>query len=62
MGPVIPIVTPAQRPTATKGKAQDKTTDDGFTVHSFQTLLADLGTIAPRLLFLLFTTRSGAPV
>jgi transposase len=40
------IVAPAERSEAAKRKARTKQTDDGLPVHSFRTLLADLGTIA----------------
>jgi transposase len=40
------IVAPAQRSPAAIAKAQDKHTSDGWPVHSFRTLLADLRTIA----------------
>jgi transposase len=40
------IVAPAQRSKSAKRKAQDKVCLDGLPVHSFQTLLSDLGTIA----------------
>lgn len=40
------MVAPAERSTAAKRKAASKATDDGLPVHSFQTLLADLVTIA----------------
>jgi transposase len=39
------IVAPAQRSDAARRKATTKKTDDGLTVHSFQTLLGDLATI-----------------
>ena len=39
-------VTPAQRSPAAKRKAATKRTDDDMPVHSFQTVLADLATIA----------------
>jgi hypothetical protein len=39
------IVAPAQRSDAAQAKAATKTVEDGSPVHSFQTLLADLGTI-----------------
>ena len=39
------IVAPAQRSPEAHRKAQRKRTSDGFPVHSFQTLLADLATI-----------------
>jgi transposase len=39
------IVAPAQRSAAAVRKALTKNTDDGFKVHSFQTLLGDLATI-----------------
>ena len=39
------IVAPAQRSPKAQHKAQRKRTDDGWPVHSFQTLLADLATI-----------------
>jgi hypothetical protein len=37
-------VAPAQRSPAAKAKASTKRTEDGFPVHSFQTLLEDLKT------------------
>ena len=40
------IVAPAQRSAVALRKAATKKTDDGFQVHSFQTLLGDLATIA----------------
>jgi hypothetical protein len=40
------IVTPAARSPKALHKAQSKRTEDGFPVHSFQTLLADLATVA----------------
>ena len=40
------IVAPAQRSAAALGKARRKRTEDDLPVHSFQTLLADLRTIA----------------
>jgi transposase len=40
------IVAPATRSSSAKRKALRKLTDDGLKVHSFQTLLADLATIA----------------
>ena len=40
------IVAPAMRSPKALHKAQSKRTEDGFPVHSFQTLLADLATIA----------------
>jgi hypothetical protein len=40
------IVAPALRSSKALHKAQSKRTDDGLPVHSFQTLLADLATIA----------------
>jgi len=39
------IVAPAQRSSSAKAKDQTKRTQDDLPVHSFQTLLADLGTI-----------------
>jgi hypothetical protein len=39
------VVAPAQRSPRAQRKAQTKRTDDGMPVHSFQTLLQDLGTI-----------------
>ena len=39
------IVAPAQRSSSAKAKDQTKRTPDDLPVHSFQTLLADLGTI-----------------
>jgi transposase len=40
------IVSPATRSQSAKNKARTKLTPDGLKVHSFQTLLADLATIA----------------
>jgi len=40
------IVAPAQRSSSAEGKAQSKRTADGLPVHSFQTLLQDLRTVA----------------
>ena len=40
------IVAPAQRSPKALHKAHSKRTEDGLPVHSFQTLLADLATIA----------------
>lgn len=40
------IVAPAKRSPQALHKAQSKRTQDGLPVHSFQTLLADLGTVA----------------
>jgi Transposase DDE domain len=40
------IVAPAQRSPSAEGKAQSKHTADGVPVHSFQTLLQDLRTVA----------------
>ena len=40
------IVAPAQRSAKALHKAQSKRTQDGLPVHSFQTLLADLATVA----------------
>jgi hypothetical protein len=40
------MVAPAERSEAANRKARTKQTDDGLPVHSFRTLLADLGTIA----------------
>jgi transposase len=40
------IVAPATRSPKALQKAHSKRTDDGLPVHSFQTLLADLGTVA----------------
>lgn len=42
----VSIVAPAQRSARAQTKAQTKHTQDGQPVHSFRTLLADLGTIA----------------
>ena len=39
------IVEPAQRSPSARAKAQTKRTNDGLPVHSFRTLLADLGSI-----------------
>jgi transposase len=39
------VVAPAQRSAAARRKAVTRKTDDGFQVHSFQTLLGDLATI-----------------
>ncbi len=40
------IVAPAVRSSAAKQKDASKRTDDDYPVHSFQTLLADLATLA----------------
>jgi len=40
------IVAPAQRSPSADDKAQSKCTADGMPVHSFQTLLQDLRTVA----------------
>jgi len=40
------IVAPAQRSPSAEEQAQSKTTADGMPVHSFQTLLQDLRTVA----------------
>ena len=40
------IVAPARRSPAAVAKARRKRTDDGLPVHSFRTLLTDLGTLA----------------
>lgn len=40
------VVAPAQRSPSAEGKAQSKRTEDDLPVHSFQTLLQDLRTIA----------------
>jgi transposase len=40
------VVAPAQRSAVALRKAATKKTDDGFPVHSFQTLLGDMATIA----------------
>jgi hypothetical protein len=40
------IVAPAQRSAAAADKAQNRRTEDGLPVHSFQTLLQDLRTVA----------------
>jgi transposase len=40
------IVAPAQRSARAERKAASKRTEEGFAVHSFRTLLKDLGTIA----------------
>src|SRR5262249_7412668 len=40
------IVQPAPRSKAAKAKDSSKQTEDGLPVHSFRTLLADLGTLA----------------
>jgi len=42
----LSVVAPAQRSPKAQRKAMRKRTDDGLPVHSFRTLLADLGTIA----------------
>ena len=42
----VSIVAPAKRSDAARRKAATRKTDDGLNVHSFQTLLADLATIA----------------
>jgi transposase len=39
------IVTPSPRSAAARSKDHTKETEDGFSVHSFRTLLADLGTL-----------------
>jgi transposase len=39
------IVTPSPRSKAARAKDHTKQTEDGFAVHSFRTLLADLGTL-----------------
>jgi transposase len=39
------VVAPAQRSPKAQSKAQDKHTEDGLPVHSFQTLLQDLATL-----------------
>jgi transposase len=41
----VSIVAPAQRSDAARRKTATKKTDDGFKVHSFQTLLGDLATV-----------------
>jgi transposase len=50
------IVAPAARSPKALHKAQSKRTEDGFPVHSFQTLLADLATIAKNTALLNQTT------
>jgi len=40
------IVQPAPRSEAARAKEMRKQTDDGSPVHSFRTMLADLGTLA----------------
>jgi hypothetical protein len=40
------IVSPAPRSEAAQAKDQKKRTEDGLPVHSFRTLLSDLGTLA----------------
>ena len=40
------IVTPAEPSPSAQDKARTLRTQDGFSVHSFQTMLADLATIA----------------
>jgi hypothetical protein len=40
------IVQPAPRSDAARAKDKTKQTEDGLPVHSFRTLLADLGTLA----------------
>ncbi len=40
------VVSPATRSQSARNKARTKRTPDGFKVHSFQTLLADLATLA----------------
>ena len=40
------IVQPAPRSEAARAKDKTKQTEDGLPVHSFRTLLADLGTLA----------------
>lgn len=42
----ISIVQPAPRSDAARAKDKTKQTADGLPVHSFRTLLADLGTLA----------------
>lgn len=42
----LSIVAPAQRSPSAEGKAQSQRTADGMPVHSFQTLLQDLRTVA----------------
>jgi len=44
-GQRVSVVAPAQRSPRARRKAQTQHTDDGRPVHSFQTLLRDLGTI-----------------
>ena len=39
------VVAPAQRSPRAEEKARSKRTDDGFPVHSFQSLLRDLATL-----------------
>jgi hypothetical protein len=39
------VVAPAQRSLKAQSKAQEKHTEDGLPVHSFQTLLQDLATL-----------------
>ena len=39
------IVAPAERSASARAKARTKKTKDGLPVHSFQTLLSDLGSI-----------------
>jgi len=41
----LSVVAPAQRSLKAQSKAQDKHTEDGLPVHSFQTLLQDLATL-----------------
>jgi hypothetical protein len=40
------VVAPAQRSPRAQQKLRTKCTEEGFPVHSFQTLLADLATLA----------------
>jgi transposase len=49
------VVSPSERSRSAKRKAQDKVCSDGLPVHSFQTLLSDLGTIAKNKLVIMHT-------
>ena len=46
------IVAPAQRSQAARRKANGKRTEDGLPVHSFRTLLAELGTVTRNIMLL----------
>jgi hypothetical protein len=41
-----PVVAPARRSPKSQGKAETRQTAEGWPVHNFQTLLADLATLA----------------